>query len=320
MQNIKWGIIGLGNIARKFADDLQKIPNAELFAVASRSKVRSEQFAAEYKAQKAYDSYAELAEDNNIDAVYIATPHSFHKDHSILCMLHNKAVLCEKPLAMNYLEVSEMIAVAKTQNVLFMEALWTYFLPHYQYVLNLIKSKALGEVISLEADFGFHKPFDSENRLFKKEVGGGSLLDVGIYPIFVALTTLGIPQEIEASATFLESGIDADCTIAFTYPKAKAILKSAIQKETATEAIFTCELGKIIISSPFYSPTTVVVEKNGIETIDFGVKTIGYNYEIEHFNALIRDRKKESDLMTFECSELLIKTLDTVREKIRLVY
>ncbi|MDO3694614.1 Gfo/Idh/MocA family oxidoreductase [Wenyingzhuangia sp. chi5] len=320
-KKIKWGIIGLGNIAQKFAKDLATISDAELYAVASRNQEKSDKFAKDFNATIAYDSYESLAKDKNVDAVYIATPHSFHKDHSILCLLNNKAVLCEKPFAMNFNEVQQMITVAKEQNVLLMEALWTYFLPHYQYVLELIKNKALGEVLSLEADFGFHRPFDNENRLFKKEVGGGSLLDIGIYPIFAALSTLGIPENIEAKATFFDNGADASCDMIFHYQKAKAYLKSSIQEQTATEAIFTCEQGMIKINTEFHIPTSVTIIKNGKEEIvDFGVKTIGYNYEAEHFNKLLREGKKESNIMTFDFSKKLIQTLDTVRKKIGLEY
>ncbi|MGY5353376.1 Gfo/Idh/MocA family protein [Wenyingzhuangia sp. IMCC45467] len=318
---IKWGIIGLGNIAQKFAKDLATISEAELYAVASRSQEKSEKFAKDFNATMAYDSYQALAKDKNVDAVYIATPHSFHKEHSILCLKHKKAVLCEKPFAMNLDEVQEMISASKEQNVLLMEALWTYFLPHYQYVLELIKKQKLGKVLSLEADFGFHRPFNNENRLFKKEVGGGSLLDIGIYPIFVALTTLGIPEDIEAKATFFDNGADASCDMIFHYQKAKAYLKSSIQEQTATEAIFTCEQGIIKINTEFHIPTSVTVIKNGEEeTVDFGVKTIGYNYEAEHFNQLIREGRKESNIMTFDFSKKLIQTLDTVRKKIGLEY
>ncbi|GGF68021.1 Gfo/Idh/MocA family protein [Wenyingzhuangia marina] len=320
-KKIKWGIIGLGNIAQKFAKDLATISDAELYAVASRSQEKSDKFADEFNATIAYDTYEALAKDKNVDAVYIATPHSFHKEHTILCLMNNKAVLCEKPFAMNIKEVQEMMTVAKKQNVLLMEAMWTYFLPHYQYVLELIKNKTLGEVISLEADFGFNKPFDAEDRLFKKEVGGGSLLDIGIYPIFAALTTLGTPDKIEAQATFFENGVDASCDIVFQYQNAKAFLKSAIQEQTATQAIFTCEQGIIKINTEFHIPTSVTIIKNGKEEIiDFGVKTIGYNYETEHFNQLLREGKKESNIMTFDFSKKLIETLDIVREKIGLEY
>lgn len=320
-KTVKWGIIGLGNIAQKFATDLITIPNTELYAVASRDCKRSEEFATKFKVSKAYASYEDLASDEEIDAVYIATPHSFHKEHSILCMEQGKAVLCEKPFAMNFQEVSEMISVAKNNNVLLMEALWTYFLPHYQYVLDLIKSKNLGDVLSLESDFCFHKPFDESNRLFKKELGGGSLLDVGIYPVFVALTTLGNPDEINAKATFFDNGADADCNMEFIYKNAKAFLRSSIKEVSDTEAVFLCEHGKIKLNTRFYTPTTIIVEKNGKEEIiDFGVKTIGYNYEAVHFNQLLREGKKESDIMTYDFSKQLISLLDKVREKIGLEY
>lgn len=202
-KNIRWGIIGLGKIANKFATDLATIENTELVAVASRNQENANDFAKNYNVRKAYNSYLDLAKDDEVDAVYIATPHSFHKEHTILCLKNKKAVLCEKPFAMNLQEVEEMIAVAKENDVLLMEALWTYFLPHYTYVLESLKNEKFGKLLKLEADFGFSRGFDNNSRLFKKEVGGGSLLDIGIYPIFAALSTLGKPDTIKANATFL---------------------------------------------------------------------------------------------------------------------
>ncbi|WP_439128871.1 Gfo/Idh/MocA family protein [Polaribacter sp.] len=320
-KTIKWGIIGLGSIANKFATDLATIENAELVAVASRSQEKADEFAKKYHSKKAYDSYEKLAKDSGVDAVYIATPHSFHKAHSILCLQNKKAVLCEKPFAMNLQEVQEMIAVAKENNVLLMEALWTYFLPHYQYVLNIFKTKKYGDLKELKADFGFSRPYDTKSRLFKKEVGGGSLLDIGIYPIFVALSTLGNPLDIVANATFFENGADSECNMFFDYGNAKAYLKSTLIKETPTEAIFTFNDAIVRVNTMFHQPSTVtIIIDNKEETIDFGYKTIGYNFETEHFNQLIRDEKKESDVMTFEFSEKLIKTLDKVRYLIGLEY
>ncbi|KGL63034.1 Gfo/Idh/MocA family protein [Polaribacter sp. Hel1_85] len=320
-RKIRWGIIGLGSIANKFATDLATIKNAELVAVASRNQEKAHEFAKKYNSKKAYNSYEALAKDVEVDAVYIATPHSFHKEHSILCLQHKKAVLCEKPFAMNLEEVEEMIAVAKENNVLLMEALWTYFLPHYIYVLDLVKSEKFGEVLKLEADFGFSREFDNNSRLFKKEVGGGSLLDIGIYPIFAALSTLGKPNSIDANATFFDNGADSECNMTFNYKDIKAVLKSTIVEDMATEAIFTCEKGIIKINTMFHMPTTVtIIEKGKEETIDFNYKTIGYNFETEHFNNLLRENKKESNIMTFEFSKNLIKTLDSVREIIGLEY
>ena len=320
-KTIRWGIIGLGNIAHKFATDLATIENAALVAVASRSQENATEFAKKYNSKKAYNSYLDLAKDAEVDAVYIATPHSFHKEHTILCLKNKKAVLCEKPFAMNLQEVEEMIAVAKENNVLLMEALWTYFLPHYTYVLESLKNEKFGKLLKLEADFGFSRAFDNDSRLFKKEVGGGSLLDIGIYPIFAALSTLGKPNSIEAAATFFNNGVDSECNMIFNYNNTETVLKSTLLEDTATEAIFTCERGVVKINTMFHMPTTVTITENGKdEIIDFKTKTIGYNFEIIHFNDLLRANKKESNMMTFEFSRNLIKTLDSVREIIGLTY
>jgi predicted dehydrogenase len=320
-KNIRWGIIGLGKIANKFATDLVTIENIELVAVASRSQQNADEFAAKYNCKKAYNSYLALVNDPEVDAVYIATPHSFHKEHTILCLQHKKAVLCEKPFAMNLQEVTEMIAVAKENNVLLMEALWTFFLPHFNYVLEMVKSDKYGKLKEVEADFGFKSKYDVESRLLKKEIGGGSLLDIGIYPIFAALATLGNPDSIEAKATFFETGADSECTIVFNYKEAKATLKSTLLEETPTEAIFTFEKAVIKIHTRFHEPASVTVLANGKEeTTNFDCKTIGYNFEAEHFSQLIREGRQESDIMTFEFSRNLITTLDKVRNSIGLEY
>ncbi|MDD7913148.1 Gfo/Idh/MocA family protein [Polaribacter ponticola] len=320
-KTIKWGIIGLGKIANKFATDLATIENATLVAVASRSKENAIEFAAKHNATKAYGSYTDLVNDTAVDAIYIATPHSFHKEHTLLCLQHKKAVLCEKPFAMNLQEVEEMIAVAKENNVLLMEALWTFFLPHFNYVLELVKNEKFGKLKNLEADFGFFPVYDETSRVFKKEVGGGSLLDIGIYPIFAALSTLGKPNSINANAAFFKNGADAECTMVFNYNDAKATLKSTLLENTPTQAIFTFETAVVKVNTKFHEPSTVTIIKNNTEeTIDFSYKTIGYNYETEHFNQLLREGKKESTIMTFDFSKTLIKTLDEVRVLIGLKY
>jgi predicted dehydrogenase len=189
-KTIRWGIIGLGRIAHKFAQDLQTVEGCELYAVASRAQEKADAFALQYHASKAYNTYEALTNDAQVDAVYIATPHVLHKGNTIMCLKKGIAVLCEKPFAMNLEEVIEMIAVAKAHNILLMEALWTYFLPHYQYVLKTLESKTYGNILKMEADFGFYREFNGEARFFKKSLGGGSLLDIGIYPIFAALSIL----------------------------------------------------------------------------------------------------------------------------------
>lgn len=322
LKTINWGIIGLGNIAHKFATDLQTVKGAKLYAVASRNQDKANTFALKYNATKAYDNYEALVKDPNINAIYIATPHALHKENTLLCLENNIAVLCEKPFAMNSLEVDKMIAKAKEKNVLLMEALWTYFLPHYNYVLKALENKLYGNIITLEADFGFYRTFDDSSRLFNKSLGGGSLLDIGIYPIFAALSTLGVPKHIKAQATYFDNGADSSCTMNFNYENANAILKSTLIEDTLTQAIFYCETGTIKINTQFHAPSTVtLIPNNGNEkTIDFNYKTIGYNYEIIHFNELLRQGKTESNIMSFAFSKQLINTLDAVRKLINLNY
>lgn len=322
VKTIRWGIIGLGKIANKFARDIQTVENCQLYAVVSRYQEKANSFAKLHNAQKAYGNYEALAADPSIDAVYIATPHSSHKAYSILCLNHKKAVLCEKPLAMDSQEVSEMITVAQRENTLLMEGLWTYFLPHYQFVLNELKSGKYGTILKLEADFGFRPKFNINSRVFNKSLGGGSLLDIGIYPIFAALSTMGKPIDIDAKAVFFDNGVDASCDVIFNYYDGiKAFLKSSLIEKTPTEAIFTCEKGRIKINSRFHQPSTVTTYLRGKEkTHDFGYTTLGYNFEIEHFNELLRQNKIESPIMTHDFSRNLMGLLDDVKRLIGLRY
>ena len=320
-KTIQWGIIGLGSIANKFATDLATVEDSQLVAVASRSQQKADKFAFKYNSKKAYDSYEKLVKDSQVDAVYIATPHRFHKEHALLCLRHKKAVLCEKPFAMNLQDVTEMVEVAKEHNVLLMEALWTFFLPHFNYVIDVVKSEKFGKLKSLEADFGFFHPYDIEHRLFNKQLGGGSLLDIGIYPIFVALSSLGKPKSIAASATFFDNGADSSCSLIFDYGITKAYLKSSLLEETPTEAIFTFEDAVVKLNTRFHeSPIVTIYKDEKEEMLDFNYKTFGYSFEAAHFSRLIREGKKESNIMTFEFSKKLISTMDEVREIISLEY
>jgi len=319
---IRWGIIGLGKIAHKFAQDLLKDEYSQLYAVASRNQDKADQFAETYNSIKSYDSYENLARDVKIDAVYIATPHSFHNEHSILCLNHKKAVLCEKPFAIDSNQVEEMIATAKANNTLLMEAMWTYFLPHYRFAIQHINDETFGKLIKVKADFGFKPELDMSSRVFKKSLGGGSLLDIGIYPIFAALSTLGKPIHIESKSTFFENGVDSSCLMLFSYDNGvEAHLKSSFLEQTPTEAIFYCEQGTIKINSRFHGPTNVtLISEEKEETFNFDYHTNGYYYELLHFNDLIRQQKTESDIMTFDFSRQLISLLDTVRFQIGLNY
>jgi predicted dehydrogenase len=318
----KWAILGPGKIAHKFAQGLTEVPGAELYAVASRSISKAEEFAKEFNATKFYGSYDDLVKDEEVDIIYIATPHVFHYEHSLLCLKHKKAVLCEKPFAMNKEQVNEMILTAKKENVFLMEALWTYFLPHYQYVLELVKSEKFGKITALEADLGFEAPFLPEKRLFNKDLGGGSLLDIGIYPVFAALTILGKPDTISAKAEFGKTDVDESCSIVFNYPNGvRANLLSTLKKITPTTATITFEKATLTINRRFFTPTTVtILHNNQEETISFDVNTNGYNFEAEHVQHMLDQGRTESTVMSFEKSLELIGLLDEIKEEIGLAY
>jgi len=324
MQNTNWAILGCGHIAHKFAEDIIATKGATLYAVGSRSLEKANNFKQEHQAQKAYASYEALVKDAEVDIVYIATPHVFHKKVTLLCLEYGKAVLCEKPFAMNRNEVEDMIAFEKAKQTFLMEALWTYFLPHYQHILQMVHSGELGAIKSLKADFGIDVPKDPSHRLYNKKLGGGSLLDVGIYPVFAAITMLGIPEKIEANATFDTNEIDLNCEMELTYPnQVKAQLFSAIDTQTDTTCYIELEKGTIHIHSRFHDPSgiTITITKNGhTETIDFPESVHGYHYEILHCQEMLAQGRIESTIMTFNKSIQLITLLDTIRKEIGLEY
>ncbi|RXG11285.1 putative dehydrogenase [Leeuwenhoekiella aestuarii] len=322
MKTIRWGIIGLGKIANSFATDLQQVTGSELYAVASRSQEKADEFGKKYNASKCYSSYEELAEDPQVDAVYIATPHVRHHQDTLLCLTNGKAVLCEKPFAMNLAQVEEMISAAKEKNVLLMEALWTRMMPHFKFVKEELESGKYGAVKTLTADFCFDADFNPEGRLYNKDLGGGSLLDIGIYPVFCALALLGNPEKISAKAKIGKTGVDEEIEITFDYNSGtEAFLSSSILKDTPTIATLICENGMLVLNSKFHHTDKVTAILNGIKVEhDFAYTGKGYYFEIEHFANLLREGEKESPLMSYDFSRTLIKTLDDIREEIGLFY
>ena len=322
MKTINWGIIGLGKIANSFATDLLTVEGSKLYAVASRSKEKAEEFGNTYDAVKRYGSYEDLAKDPNVDVIYIATPHVKHHQDTLMCLKNKKAVLCEKPFAMNIAEVEEMISTAKENNCFLMEALWTRMMPHFNYVLEEIKSGKYGSIKSLKADFCFEAPFNPKGRLFDKALGGGALLDVGIYPVFCALAILGKPNEIIAETKIGETGIDEETSITLKYDNdVIADLNSSIVYQTPSTATLICDNGTITMESRFHETDKVTTELDGVKTAhDFKYKAKGYNFEIAHVAQLLREGKTESPMMPFEFSQLIIETLDAIRAKIGLEY
>lgn len=325
-KTIRWGILGCGKIARKFASDLTLVKQAKLHAVAARSTEIAYAFAEEFHATKSYGSYQELVTESEVDVIYIATPHSLHYEHMLLCLQHKKAVLCEKAFAMNAGQAKVMMAVARSQNVFLMEAFWTRFLPHYKKVKELIHEQKIGTIRYIRAEFGFKPSEPISPRIYDLRLGGGSLLDIGVYPVFLALDLLGAPDEISATGFFASTGADEQCAMQFRYQRgAVAQLFSSFQSNLATGADIVGDRGRIRLTHRFHGPTTQLEFYSSTvdtrELIPFEpVKGFGYEYEAQHVTDCLLNGLTESPLRRLDDTLLLMETLDRIRKKIGLHY
>tara|TARA_R110002049_G_scaffold9962_2_gene49686 strand:+ start:70256 stop:71260 length:1005 start_codon:yes stop_codon:yes gene_type:complete len=317
-----WGIIGLGKIANKFAQDLQISNSSNLYGVASRSIEKAKAFSDTYKSTTHYDSYEALADDSEVDIIYVATPHVFHFEITMMCLKKGKAVVCEKPMGLNSEEVKTMIDEAKSRHLFLMEGIWTRFIPATNKLVELLDQKAIGDILFIRADFGFKAKVDPKSRLYNKNLGGGSLLDIGIYPIYLSLLTLGLPTDIKVMARITETGVDSYCSMLFNYENvAKAILESTIEADTPTEAYIYGSHGTIKLYSRFHHTEKIGLIKNGEETI-FDIKYTGngYFHEIEHINECLQNGVMESPKLPFIISMDLITLIDRVKNDIGLKY
>ena len=323
---IRWGILGCGSIARKFASDLKFVEGSELVAVGARELATAEVFAKDFPARYRYGSYEELVQNTEVDVIYIATPHAFHHQHALLCLKHKKAVLCEKAFAMNTREAKEIIDVARAQGVFIMEAFWTLLLPHYQRVKELIAGGALGQINYLYAEFGFIPPHPVKPRLFDPHLGGGSLYDIGVYNVFLALDILGRPDTIQASMTKASSGIDAQCSVEFAYNSgAIAQLFSSLSVHLPGVANIAGDKGRIHFLHDYHKPSTDVEYYEGTATKGEQVAFekaagFGYEYEARHVTECLQKGLLESPVLTHELTLLVMETLDQIREKAGIRY
>ncbi|MDT0607378.1 Gfo/Idh/MocA family protein [Croceitalea rosinachiae] len=313
----RWGIVGPGKIAQNFANDLLLVDDAELTAVASRNQQRAQDFASTYQIPHVFDDYDSLFESDTADVLYIATPHTFHKDLAIRAMKAGKHVLCEKPMGVNSKEVIEMIAVAKENKVFLMEALWSRFNPTIKKVKQLVDDGVLGELNYVNADFAFYaldRPMES--RLFNLELAGGTLLDIGIYPIFLAYLFLGKPKQIEAVSNFNSIGTEIQTSMIFNYDGAQATLNSSFANDSAMPAGLGGTKGSIVLEPRFHETQGYTLNVGG-ESERVKLPTIGkgYTYEIEEVNDCIRENRMESSLWSHQDSIALISLLDAIRHK-----
>ena len=252
-KTIKWGILGTGYIAKEFATGLSFVTGGELWGVASRSLDKAEAFINEFGGTKSYNSYEALAADPEIDVVYIATPHHRHKQDCILCLEANKAILCEKPFAINHDEAKEIIELARQKQLFCMEAMWMRFIPSITKVKSIIDSGQIGEVTTLTADFGVPTYYNPDNRFFNKDLGGGALLDRGVYTLSLAIMLFGEPLDFSTQAGIGETGVDEQSALILRFAGGKlAILHSSLRTYTSNEATISGTKGKITLQQPFY--------------------------------------------------------------------
>jgi predicted dehydrogenase len=322
-KTIYWGIIGIGRIAEKFASDLATVENATLSAVASTSIERAKEFGDRYNANYAYGTYEDIFNAPELDSIYIATPHTSHAECTKLCLNYGVAVLCEKPFAMNEEEVKSMIDLAQEKKTFLMEALWTRFLPSTKKVLELIESGLIGEIKTLNADFGFIPPFLPERRVLNPDFGGGAFLDIGLYPAFISMLLLGYPSNILAASTKGPTGVDETTSFIYQYDdSAIANLSCTFGAHTNTEAIIYGTLGQIQMKRKFHESKEISFQllDGTEETFHFPRETFGYDYEIEEVNECLRQGKLESDLWPLSQSLKFIHLLDKTREKAGIAY
>ena len=323
---IRWGILGCGRIARKFAADLRLVDDTELTAIASRNKETLELFAKDFPCKHLHNGYEALAANEEVDIIYVATPHSHHYEHTMLCLNHNKAVLCEKAFAINSRQASEMIKTAREKKVFLMEALWTKFLPHYKKLLELLQQKTLGDIKSVLVNFGFKTSDKSPQRLFDPLLGGGSLLDIGIYNVFITLSILGKPDAIEANMIAASTGVDEQIAVLFKYNNgAMAQLFSSFVTNLPTQAEINGTEGCITLTTRFYEPPTTIQLSKKIpyerEVVPVEKRPgFGYHYEARHANECLKKGLIESPVMTHADTLLLMEILDRIRNKARIEY
>jgi len=319
----KWGILAPGKMAAKFTAGLKLLDNVELYAVGSRDKSRAEKFANDHGFKKFYGSYEELAGDEEIDVIYIASPHSEHFEHTMLCLKNRKAVICEKAFALNCIEADGMIEEAAKQKVFLMEALWPPFQPIYLKTKEILSGGEPGKVIHIDARFGFQPPYNPADRKFNLELGGGSLLDIGIYPVIDTLYFIGVPSEVIAKATFTETGSEDSVSIIFSYNDGRmATLYSSFRTAPGIGCDLLCENGNLFFSRGRDMSQRLNVALNGKEVQEFSFipEGMGYHYEAIEVMSCLDEGKLESSVVPHSFSHDLMHTLDRIRHAAGIVF
>jgi predicted dehydrogenase len=318
----RWGILATGTIAGTFVNDLALLPDAEVAAVGSRAPDAARRFAARHGIPRAHGSWAELAADPDVDVVYVATPHSAHHEAARLCLEAGKAVLCEKPFTLDLATSQDLITLAGERGLFLMEAMWMRTIPAIRRVAELVADGAIGEVTAVYADFGIGGEFDAAHRLRNPALGGGALLDLGVYPVTFAHLFLGPPQRTAALASLTPEGVDDNTGIIFGYDGgAVATLHCGIVGDSPTAATIVGETGRIELPSPFYRPDRFTLYRGEqAELVHVPFRGNGMGYEAEEVMRCMAEGRLESPLVPWSATLDVMRSLDAVRAQIGVDY
>lgn len=325
-QSVRWGILATGGIAAAFTADLVDLPDAEVVAVASRSEASAKAFAERFGIERAYGEWGALAEDADIDVVYVATPHSAHRAAAGLCLSAGRNVLCEKAFTLNAREAEELVGLAQDGGRFLMEAMWMYCNPLIRRLKALVDDGAIGEVRTVQADFGLAGPFPPAHRLRDPAQGGGALLDLGVYPVSFAHLLLGEPSDVVAKAVLSEEGVDLQTGALLSYDGgALASLHCSLTGGTATIASVTGSLGRIDIPNGFFHPDRFVLHRDGRDPEEFAADPAdgprnSLKHEAREVMRALRAGETESPLVPLEGTLAVMRTLDAVRDRIGVRY
>ena len=323
MTNLRWGILATGWIAELFVSDMH-LAGLNVVAVGSRSQEAADEFAKRFSVPRAHGSYEALVADPEVDIVYVATPHPLHADNAILALEHGKHVLVEKAFTLNAAQARQVREVAQAKNLLVMEAMWTRYLPHMKRIHEILDTGTLGTIRALEIDHSQALSTDPLHRVSNLELGGGSLLDIGIYPVSFTWDVLGTPDQIVASATIRETGADAEVATIFRYGNdAIAISQSSSRGAGPNTASLIGELARIDIDKTWYEPTSFrVVGRDGTiwEEYVSEVEGRGMQYQAMAMEDYLRAGKRDSDLLPIDETIAIMESLDEIRRQIGLRY
>lgn len=320
--SIGWGVLGAGRIAGAFVTALHARSSSRAVAVGSRSAERGRAFADRYEVPTVHSSYQDLVADPRVDVVYVATPHSEHRDNALLAIAAGKHLLVEKSFTRNAAEAREVLAAAEAAGVFVMEAMWTRFLPHVAAVHQLIDAGEIGEPVSLLADHGQFFPLDPGSRLYDPALAGGALLDLGVYPVSFAHDLLGVPASVRAVGQLTSTGVDGQIGAVLDYGgRLQATVSTTLWAQTPTMALLSGTEGSIRVDGPFYAPSSFRVERRDGRRWSFEQRVPhGLQYEAAEVARCITEGRTESPRMTWAQTLAVMETMDEIRRQIGVVY